>query len=67
MPRLFQIGSLRAEPRLIRTPEGLRVELNGRTYLAALRHSRGEIQRLEQFTKLFFDGSAAPLADSPSK
>ena len=37
MPRLFQMGSLRSEPRLTRTPEGLRVELNGRTYLAALR------------------------------
>ena len=36
-------------------------------YLAALRHSRSEIQRLEQFTKLFFDGPAAPLADTPSE
>ena len=36
-------------------------------YLAARRHSKNEIQRLEQFTRLFFEGPAVPLADIPSE
>ncbi len=36
-------------------------------YLAALRHSRNETQRLELFTQLFFDGPAVPLANIPSE